>query len=251
MKKLKNNSSGFVLAETLVVTVFLLAIFAAIYSGFYPLMGEFEKRETYDDVDGKYSAYWIKKLIQDSAYDISSNNDAKTFFQNNGYVRFECKDIKDDNKENICINMVRALEIDNCDKHGNNCEIYITPYQIGSTQKNVKVSGKKYYYFKETVANSKDLKKYQINCGRSSSSECISYYKSNCEGLDPENSIQEKCDKQSTERAFKDGFKDYIYSLPDYTAESLNFAKYRVIIAFHHKKDSNNYYSYATIEVSK
>ena len=85
MKKLKNNSSGFVLAETLVVTVFLLAIFAAIYSGFYPLMGEFEKRETYDDVDGKYSAYWIKKLIQDSSYDINTNTDTREFFKKNGY----------------------------------------------------------------------------------------------------------------------------------------------------------------------
>lgn len=250
MKKLKNNSSGFVLAETLVVTVFLLAIFAAIYSGFYPLMGEFEKRETYDDVDGKYSAYWIKKLIQDSSYDISSNADAREFFKKNGYVRFECKDIKDDNKQNTCRNMVTQLEIDNCDKYGNNCEIYITPYQIGSTQKNVNVSGKSYHYFKETVANSKDLKKYQVNCNRSDA-DCKSYYKSNCEGFEPSQAIKDKCAKQSTERVFKDGFKDYIYSLPDYTAESLNFANYRVIIAFHNKKDSNNYYSYATIEVSK
>ena len=51
MKKI--NNKGFVLAETLVVTVFLMVLFTMIYSNFYPLIGEYEKRENYDDVDGK------------------------------------------------------------------------------------------------------------------------------------------------------------------------------------------------------
>ena len=55
MKKI--NNKGFVLAETLVVTVFLMILFTMIYSNFYPLIGEYEKRENYDDVDGKYVAY--------------------------------------------------------------------------------------------------------------------------------------------------------------------------------------------------
>ena len=50
---LKFNNKGFVLAETLVVTVFLMVIFGMLYSNFYPLIGEYEKRETYDDVDSK------------------------------------------------------------------------------------------------------------------------------------------------------------------------------------------------------
>ena len=72
MKKI--NSSGFVLAETLVVTVFLMAIFALIYSSFLPLIGEYEKRETYDTVDGKYSVYWIKRMIEDASYNIPNSN---------------------------------------------------------------------------------------------------------------------------------------------------------------------------------
>ena len=54
MKMKKINSKGFVLAETLVVTVFLMVIFGMIYSNFYPLMGEYEKRENYNDVDSIY-----------------------------------------------------------------------------------------------------------------------------------------------------------------------------------------------------
>ena len=38
MKKI--NNKGFVLAETLVVTVFLMILFTMIYSNFYPLIGE-------------------------------------------------------------------------------------------------------------------------------------------------------------------------------------------------------------------
>ena len=52
MKKI--NSKGFALAETLIVTVFLMVIFTMIYANFVPLVGEYEKREYYDDVNGKY-----------------------------------------------------------------------------------------------------------------------------------------------------------------------------------------------------
>ena len=44
MKKL--NNKGFILAETLVVTVFLMIIFTMLYTNYYPLMGEYQKRET-------------------------------------------------------------------------------------------------------------------------------------------------------------------------------------------------------------
>ena len=66
MEKMKKNSNkGFVLAETLVTTVFLMIIFTMIYSNFYPLIGEYEKRENYDTADGKYAAYWMKKIVED------------------------------------------------------------------------------------------------------------------------------------------------------------------------------------------
>ena len=41
----KNSTSGFILAETLVVTVFLMTIFTMLYVNFYPLIGEYEKEK--------------------------------------------------------------------------------------------------------------------------------------------------------------------------------------------------------------
>ena len=86
MKKI--NNKGFVLAETLVVTVFLMILFTMIYSNFYPLIGEYEKRENYDDVDGKYVSYWMKKLVEDQNYSISEAK--KTNMRNYGFFRLEC-----------------------------------------------------------------------------------------------------------------------------------------------------------------
>ena len=49
MEKIKKiNNKGFVLAETLIVTVIILTLFTMIYINFYPLIGEYEKREVYD-----------------------------------------------------------------------------------------------------------------------------------------------------------------------------------------------------------
>lgn len=236
MKKI--DSRGFVLAETLVVAVFLMAIFTLIFSNFYPLMGEYEKRETYDDVDGKYAVYWLKKMIEDSSYQITGNTES--FFRSNGYVRFECKDILSDNeKRDTCIHLVRALEVEGCDGEGNKCEIYITNYKIGPSSDSSS--------FKGQVADNTKLK-YQINNNTEAN------YIAKCEKFSTIEEASEKtkkCTKEANSKAFRNGFKEYIDSLPDYKVESLDGVNYRVIASFHHKKDNNNYYSYSTIEVNR
>ena len=58
------NKKGFVLTETLVVTVFLVTIFTFIYVSIVPLMGKYEDlihRE--EDIDIVYKLYTIRKLI--------------------------------------------------------------------------------------------------------------------------------------------------------------------------------------------
>ena len=52
-------------------------------------------------------------------------------------------------------------------------------------------------------------------------------------------------------KVFSSAFQDYILTLPDYTTQSLNYSKYRVIIQIKHKKDGNNYYSFSTMEVNR
>lgn len=108
MKKLGNK--GFVLAETLVVATFVAVIFAVIYNNFYPLMGEYEKRETYDDVDSKYAVYWIKRIIEHDSTD-KSNWDA-AFRSAQAYYNFTCNDIyNNDEMYNMCINLVEKLQV--------------------------------------------------------------------------------------------------------------------------------------------
>ena len=136
MKKL--NNKGFVLAETLIVTVFILAIFTMIYTYYYPTIGLYEERETYDDVDGKYVAYWIKQLIESDSYNFNNDENTKRIreyqMKQLGYIRFECDDVtENDNRRKICKNLVNALEISKCDAAGNNCDIFITHYQIGTS----------------------------------------------------------------------------------------------------------------------
>ena len=196
MKKL--SQKGFVLAETLVVTVFLMILFTTIYTTVFPLIGEFEKREVYDEVDGKYAVYWIKKMIEASAYNSVVLSQINTV----GYVRFECKDFKDANSKSMCVDIVHAMQINNCDSQGNQCDIFITNYNIGDNTDRTSLK-----FFKNVVRNDTEV--------------------------------------------FSSGFKDYIIYLPDYSSKSLTGATRRVIAIFNNTKDSNNYYSYATIEVNR
>ena len=243
MKKL--DSKGFVLAETLVVAVFLMAIFTLIFTNFYPLIGEYEKRETYDNVDGKYAVYWLKRMIEDSSYVITPGSELDTFFKQNGYVRFECKNIVNDpEKTDTCKRLVKALEIKGCDGEGNNCEAYITKYQL------LKDDDTSIKWFKNNVKTN-NKQRYQVNCTSScNKNQYIQKCKENHKNLSEEQRSK-TCTDLATRKEFRNGFKDYVESLPDYKVESLDNAGYRVIAAFQHKKDNNSYYSYATIEVSR
>lgn len=127
---LKINSKGFVLVETLVVAVFVSAIFSVIYSNFYPIMGEYEKREAYDDIDSKYAAFWFKRIIQSDSVNFtdvkadigkSINDDIST----NSYHTFKCSDIIDSDATaiKICNSLVTRLGVSH---------MYITNYKLGN-----------------------------------------------------------------------------------------------------------------------
>ena len=244
----KNFNKGFVLAETLVVTVFLLAIFAMIYSDYFPLIGEFEKREVYDDVDSKYGVFWIKRLIEDPSYNIkpgqikddpreSNKINKKRNYAEKGYFRFECSDINDPQKRETCASLVNALEIAGCDATtGDNCDIYVTKYQIGTTET----------AFKDTVATNQKHQSEECFAG-----DCKQLFITSCIGNDKTDLKRVQCTDKADKNVFTSGFQDYIFTLPDYKNSSLNGAQYRVFAVFKHKRDNNDYFSYATIEVNK
>lgn len=253
MKKI--NNKGFVLAETLVVSLFLLVIFTMIFRNFLPLVGEYEKREYYDDIDSKYAIFWIKRLIEDASYDVNKTDNVDLKYNANKYkfIRFECQDINDDEKKELCKKLVRILEVDGCDGDGNFCSIFITKYQIGDTDPTKTT-------FKTIVSpNNKAvfgrMQRYQENCDHPSISDCKDKYILRCKNSYKSLSPAEKdeyCNEDTAEkRVFSSGFEDYVFNLPDYTKTSINYAEYRVTAIFHRKKDNNNYYTYATIEVNK
>ena len=80
MKKNNLQNRGFVLAETLVVAVAVTAIFALVFKHFYPLMGEYEKRENYDDIDSLYGTYWFKKIISSNTYNLTTEDITKIHY---------------------------------------------------------------------------------------------------------------------------------------------------------------------------
>lgn len=122
MSKLKNNK-GFVLVETLVAAVFVMAVFSVIYVNFYPIMAEYERREAYDDVDSKYSTYWIKKIIQSGS--VSFDGTIASDINNNKYHRFQCDDIAYDDvtAKKYCTTLSDEFEVN---------RIYITSYKLGN-----------------------------------------------------------------------------------------------------------------------
>ncbi len=251
MKKI--NNSGFVLAETLVVTVFLMVIFTMLYRNFYPLIGEYEKRETYNDIDSIYSAYWLKRIIEDPSYKVTDAK-KKNCFDTKGYMRFECRDVSaNSDKQEMCITLVKSLEVAGCSSNGNDCDIFITKYQLGGNTPDfkslVKTQDDPMKKYQEIGNTESDKIEYINQCIQDSCPYCLT---------DPSSvdatvreKIEETCREKADKKVFNTAFQDYIKNLPDYTTPSLNAAKYRVIAIFHHKKDNNNYYSYATIEVIK
>ena len=117
---MKKNNKGFVLVETLVVTVFVMAVFSVIYLNFYPLVGEYERRESYDDVDSKYGSYWMKRFIQGESYPFSAFTADVT---NRRYHVFSCDEITAGKSRTLCTDLKGKLHIKN---------VYITDYNLAN-----------------------------------------------------------------------------------------------------------------------
>ncbi len=129
MKKFDNK--GFALVETLIVSVFVVSLFLIVFNNFYPLMSEYEKREVYDDIDGVYAAYWIKRLVEDSSLSIDELSNYK---KNNDLSPNDCNDFGNSPQKLICQKIVNAYGIQSDysgkDTNVNKDGIYIVDYNI-------------------------------------------------------------------------------------------------------------------------
>lgn len=72
------NKKGFILVETLIVSVFVIGIFSLLYTNLFPLIGEYERYKNYNTVEATYIAHWARvnalKGLPDSIYASVSTN---------------------------------------------------------------------------------------------------------------------------------------------------------------------------------
>lgn len=121
MKKL--NKKGFLLIETLVVTVFVVSMFIFLYSNTLPLIGKYEQRFKYDDLDSVYAADIIRNLILDFPNaDTRIFNKVKADGTGVHYAKLECSDFTGQFVV-LCNQLKSELSIDS---------IYLTHYNLNS-----------------------------------------------------------------------------------------------------------------------
>ncbi len=61
----KSNEKGFLLAEAIVVGVFVLSLFTFLFVNVVPLVGRYESEEKYDDIESVYNANLIRTMIME------------------------------------------------------------------------------------------------------------------------------------------------------------------------------------------
>ncbi len=105
----KMNNKGFALVETLIVSVFVMTIFTVIYTNFFPMMGEYERRQGYDDIDSIYKTFLVKRMVESIEF---KGQNYFTSLSSNPYMYF---DISNDTKRNTaCTNLMNVVSIPYC-----------------------------------------------------------------------------------------------------------------------------------------
>ena len=123
------NKKGFVLVETLIVTAFVVTLFILVYQNVIPFFGEYEKMNSYDDIDSVYASNLMKQVI----IKYSNLNYIDSKLNDNTYVDVtDCTNNDIYRDENYCIKIKKALSITDDDY------IFITKYDISSFREEVK-----------------------------------------------------------------------------------------------------------------
>lgn len=103
------NNKGFILAETLVVTVFVMIMFMFLYRNSLPLVGEYERRENYDDLETVYAANEIKKLVMmDPAFDTWASTVKTDYYKDLS----DCTTFSTDDLRILCGTLKQKLGMD-------------------------------------------------------------------------------------------------------------------------------------------
>ena len=123
------NKKGFVLVETLIVTVFVMTLFTVVYQTVIPYMGEYEKMSSYDDIDSIYASNLLKQMITRYA----NTKYIDEYLENNTYIQMnDCSNKNLYINSNYCTKLQENLGISDSDY------VFITDYNIADFRKEVK-----------------------------------------------------------------------------------------------------------------
>lgn len=132
------NNKGFMLVETLVVSIFVMSIFSMLYTGILPLLAEYEKYKNYNTVEATYKAHWARKLIL-AGLDDTSFTTATT----NGYLDVsDCSLYSKNNMTDWCDNFQITSDI---------TKIYLTTYSEEKFKSYIKSSDSYTREFKDYI----------------------------------------------------------------------------------------------------
>ena len=110
MKKL--NKKGYVLVETLIVTVFVVTLFMLVFQATVPTIGEYERLYIYDDIDSVYASNLYKQML--------------THYGNIAYI---------DELLNTSSNVKHYVDVTDCD----NTNIYMNPDYCKQIKKSLSI----------------------------------------------------------------------------------------------------------------
>ncbi len=260
---MKINKKGFVLAETLVVTVFVMLIFTIIYANFYPIWGKYQEREFFDDVDSKYNSYWMKRFIQDDkVVDDGSWDIIKEYINKFGGFEFYCTKsacpFVTDEYKNLMLGYIATT----------NCyHIYITKYNLETTAHVKTESDAKVVQFKGKTANqtyvgmfekAANVTKVNGKMEKTSLGKKLSQKELDLYETDPKKQTEKPLIYFQIHSEITPHTKRYIDYLPAYKYPSVKGAKYRIIAEYGKLSDDssetqkNKFMSaYSTIELKR
>lgn len=142
MKKL--NTKGFALVETLIVSVFVMGIFILLYTNFYPLIGEYEKREGYDTISAVYKTDIIKRLFSNS--ELKESNKSKIENSTSSTQLLSCGALQSASDE--CGELLENLNV---------VHLFVSSYRCKIDLKNLPDEGLKEYVEYKGLTNADNI----------------------------------------------------------------------------------------------
>lgn len=149
------NKRGFILVETLVVTLFVVTLFILVYQNLVPSIGEYESLSIYDDIDSVYAS----SLFKQSLLRYGNMDYIDSYLESHTYLNItDCNDTNIYKNSKYCGKLKKALNI------SDNDYIFITNYNIHDFREKVKIdeffdSGK-LTNFKNYIGTVKDTESF-------------------------------------------------------------------------------------------